>query len=429
VSGHSVLIPSVAPEAATATMAAAGTALTAGLAVYALAHGVKKLVESQVESARLRMAEEKRRLAEWMQFQAAHLRSMELFRQTEAALHAAEERLASLGLADVARHTAHAAGEPSTPSVDAFLSLGASRMTPAQIQTIFHEVAAIFETLPEALCTAEDSPFPRLARQRKRLETQFAGGGRVAWREVAAFKETLSRTIADYSAQTAARREHDEAALARLEVLLDDLLFHRELAQGADRSGLEALLSQAVTLFERRTIKTGQLELIEKRLEAIKKGIARRVVRSAHRTGLCESITRHLGSMGYGTASSFPSDPETPDLEACFKIPGGDRIQIAITENEQIHFELLHERLDKAGMLTPSDWMDIRRQEKRWCQDFKELVRRLVAEGFSYEIASERLVPEQAIKVVVVDMPEDILATSCEETPERIEEKKRYLSS
>jgi len=429
VSGHSVLIPSVAPEVATATMSAAGTALTAGLAVYALAHGVKKLVESQVDGARSRMAAEKQRLAEWMQFQAAQLRSMELFRQTEAALHAAEERLASLGLADVARRAAQAAGEPSAPSAEAYLSLGASRMTPEQVQSMFHDMTAIFEALPETFRAAEDSPFPKLAKQRKRLEAQFAGGGRASWREVASFKETLSRTVADYAARTAARREHDEAALARLEILLDDLLFHRELARGnEERSALEALLSQAVTLFERRTVKTGQLELMEKRLEAIKKGIAQRVVRTAHRTGLCESITRHLGTMGYGMVSAFPSDPETPNLEASFKIPGGDRICIAITENEQIHFELQHERLDKAGILTPSDWMEIRRQERRWCQDFKELVRRLVAEGFSYEVASERLVPEQAIKVVVVDTPEDILAMSCEETPERIEEKKRYLS-
>lgn len=427
-SGHSVLIPSVAPEVATGTMAAAGTALTAGLAVYALAHGVKKLVESQVESARARMAAEKQRLAEWMQYQAAQLRSMELFRQTEAALHAAEERLAALGLVDVARRLGQTAGEPSAPSAEAYLSLGASRMTPAQVQAMFNEMTAIFEALPEALRAAEDSPFPKLAKQRKRLELLFAGSGRAAWREVAAFKDTLSRTVADYAAQTAARREHDEAALKRLEALLDDLLLHRELARDAERSGLEALLSQAVTLFERRTAKAGQLELMEKRLEAIKKNIAQRVVRTAHRTGLCEAIARHLGSMGYGTASAFPADPETPDLEASFKIPGGDRIRIAITENEQIHFELLHERLDKSGMLTPSDWMDIRRQERRWCQDFKELVRRLVAEGFSYEVASEKQVPEQAIKVVVVDTPEDILASSNEEAPERIEEKKRYLS-
>jgi len=427
VSGHSVLVP-VAPEVATASMAAVGAGLSAGLAAYALAQGVKKLVELQVDSARRHMAEEKQRLAEWMQFQAAQLRSMELFRQMEAALRAAEERLASLDLAAVAGRTAQVSEGSPAPSAQAYLSLGKSRMTPEQIQRLFHEIAATFDALPDALRTEADSPFPKLAKQQRRIESQFAGGGRVAWREVAAFKETLARTFKDYAAQTTARRERDAAALARLETVFDALLFHRELAVGAERSALDALLSQANTLLERRVVKAGQLELIEKRLEALKKSIAQRVVRTAHRTGLCESIARHLGSMGYGAMSSFPSDPDTPELEASFKIPGGDRIRIAIAENEQIHFELLHERLEKAGMLSPSDWLDIRRQEKRWCQDFKELVRRLVAEGFSYEIASEKLVPEQAIKVVVVDTADDILAASYEEAPERIEETKRYLS-
>ncbi|MCX5758868.1 MAG: hypothetical protein NTU83_10265 [Candidatus Hydrogenedentes bacterium] len=425
-SGHSVLIHSVAPNLA-APMAAAGAALSVGLLTYALAQGVKKLVDSQVENARVHMAEEKARLAEWMQFQAAQLRSMELFRQMEAVLHAAEERLASLELADVAAHASRTAEGPSAPAEQAYLSLGKTRMTPAQVQDMFNEIASIVEALPEALRMTADSPFPKLAKQQERLQSRFAGGQRVAWREVAAFKETLSRTLKDYSSHVAARREHDAAALTRLEAVLDALLFHRELAAEPERSAIEALLSQANALLERREVKAGQLELIEKRLEALKKAIDGRVIRTAHRSGLCESITRHLEAMGYGAASPFPSDPETPQLEAQLKIPGGDRIRIAITENDQIHFELIHERLDKAGMLTPADWLDIRRQEKRWCQDFKELVRRLVAEGFSYEIASEHLVPEQAIKVVVVDTAEDILAESQEEEHETDVTKKRYL--
>lgn len=427
-SGHAVLIHSVAPEVATATMAAAGAALSAGLLTYAVAQGVKKLVDSQVENARARMAEEKRQLAEWMQFQAAQLRSMELFRQMEAALHAAEERLASLELANVTARTSQTAQGPAAPSEQAYLSLGQTRMTPAQIQEMFAEIAAIVEALPEALRLEADSPFPRLAKQQERLRAQFKGGAKVAWQEVAAFKETVSRTLKDYTSHVAARREHDAAALARLEAVFDDLLFHRELATGAERSAIEALISQTNTLLERGEVKAGQLELIEKRLEALKKAVAARVVRTAHRSGLCEAITRNLEQMGYGASSPFSSDPEAPELEARLKIPGGDQIHIAITENDQIHFELLHERLEKAGMLTPSDWLDIRRQEKRWCQDFKELVRRLVSEGFSYEVASEHLVPEQAIKVVVVDTPEDILAESQEEEHEADEAKKRYLA-
>ncbi len=426
-SGHAVLIHGVVPEVATATMAAAGAALSVGMLTYALAQGVKKLVELQVDNARLRMAEEKARLAEWMQFQAAQLRSMELFRQMEAALHAAEERLASLELADVTGRALQTTEGPSAPAEQAYLSLGNTRMTPAQVQTLFDAIAAIVEALPETLRMAADSPFPKLAKHQERLQAQFAGGQRVAWREVAAFKETLSRTLKDYTAHVAARLEHDATALTRLEAVMDDLLFHRELAVGPERSAIEALLSQVNTLLERREVKAGQLELIAKRLEALKKAIGGRVIRTAHRSGLCESITRHLETMGYGAASPFPADPDTPELEAQLKIPGGDRIHIALTENDQIHFELIHERLEKAGLLTPADWLDIRRQEKRWCQDFKELVRRLVAEGFSYEIASEHLVPEQAIKVVVVDTAEDILAQSHEEEHETSETAKRYL--
>jgi hypothetical protein len=80
--------------------------------------------------------------------------------------------------------------------------------------------------------------------------------------------------------------------------------------------------------------------------------------------------------------------------------------------------------LHGAGKLSKAELNHIRKQEKRWCADFKELVRRLVAEGFSYQIGIERPIPEQAIRIVVVETPEEILE---EEARRQDDHQRRYL--
>jgi hypothetical protein len=187
---------------------------------------------------------------------------------------------------------------------------------------------------------------------------------------------------------------------------------------------MNAVRYQLTTLLAGGDVKLGQLELLENRLAGLKRDIDARVVNKAHRQGLSESITRNLSELGYQALAEFPADVEQGTLEATMRIPGGEQVRIALKPDNQVSFAILHERLHGAGKLSKAELDHIRKQEGRWCADFKELVRRLVAEGFSYQIGIERPIPEQAIRIVVVETPEEILE---EEARRQDDHQRRYL--
>ena len=412
-------------------VATSGVAMGAGVAALVLAHGVKTLVNMQLDAAARKMAEEKAKFQAWTKFQQEQLRQMSQFRELEAAIHAAEQQLAGIELeAVVGQRAAMAASGPDAPSAKGHLALGRSRMQPEEIQQAFSQLANIVEALPAAFREAAGSPYAKLIKQRDKLAERLKGGERLQRPELAAFKELLTRTLEGFTNESSARHRQQEELHARLESALNDVLLYRALASPPQTSALDSLCSQVASLLTSDAVKLGQLELLENRLASVKKEVDGRVINKAHRTGLCESLTRNLSELGYETAAAFADDPEQATLQSVLKVPGGERIEITLQEDNQLSFRMLHERIGQQGGLLQDELAHIRKQEGRWCQDFKELVRRLVAEGFSYEVRLERLIPDQAIKVVVVETAGEILSREHEEEDERYagEDGKRYLS-
>ena len=425
-SGHSVLINTLAPSMTTSTFLATGGALLAsGLAAYSLAKGVKALVELQVEAAQCKMEAEKAKLLEWVRYQEVQLRQMSVLRDIAEVVHAAEEKLSRVALADVmtGRKALGAAGAPS-PVERSYLELGRQRAHPEHVRAAFEEVADIVTALPAAFREAANAPYQTIAKQRDRLAARLDAGERLERDEIVTFKELIARTLDGFLNETAAHQRHQQEIHARLETALNDVLLYQHLAPAAQRSAMDALRYQLTTLLASGDVKLGQLELLENRLAGLKREIDSRVINTAHRTGLCESITRNLSELGYEALAEFPSDVEAESLEATMRIPGGEQVRIALQADNQVSFAILHERGHGTGKFSKSELGHIRKQEERWCGDFKELVRQLVAEGFSYQIGIERAIPEQAIKVVVVETPEEILE---EDARYQEQERKRYL--
>jgi len=417
-------------------LAAGGAVLASGLAAYVLAKGVRSLVEMQVEAAQRKMEEERAKFAEWVRYQEGQLRQMSVLRNIAEVVHAAEEKLSRVALSNVmaGRRTLAAEGGPE-PAKKTYLALGRERAHPERVRAMFQEVAEIVNTLPAEFREAAHSPYRTIVKQRDRLAARLASEERPVTEDIVMFKELVARTLDGFLNDTVAHQRRQQEMHVRLEAALNDVLLYQHLAPAAQRSrtrhgecqgasAMDAVRYQLTTLLASGDVKLGQLELLENRLAGLKRDIDARVVNKADRQGLSESIARNLSELGYQALAEFPADAEQETLEATMRIPGGEQVRIALKPDNQVSFAILHERLHGAGKLSKAELNHIRKQEGRWCADFKELVRRLVAEGFSYQIGIERPIPEQAIRIVVVETPEEILE---EEARRQDDRQRRYL--
>jgi len=178
---------------------------------------------------------------------------------------------------------------------------------------------------------------------------------------------------------------------------------------------LDALKHDLLKLLYSKKSSIGRLELRKKKFQEIKSEIEFKVNNLVFRSALAESLTQHLVNMGYEPLENFSSDSDQPMFQAALRIPGGERVRVAIQRNNAIAFQVLHETDVQGGVMSKEQFDFFRQQEKKWCQDFQDLIRRLVKEGFSFNIMLERLVPDASIQVVALETAEEILLEEGEE--------------
>ncbi len=82
----------------------------------------------------------------------------------------------------------------------------------------------------------------------------------------------------------------------------------------------------------------------------------------------------------------------------------------AIKPDGRMDFKLVHERRSPGAYLSEEEIASYRRQENRWANDFREIIRRLTREGFSYQIQMEDFFHTDSIPVVVVETAEELNA-------------------
>lgn len=376
---------------------------------------------------RERIEREKQSFVEWQAFRQQH-DAMAERREAEQTIVALEKRLASIQLLTP---TSPSLKVSKVESVSKALSLGQSRMSPEKVRDAIDEIRALLDTVPDRLRAANDSPFPVVFRHAARLFERVDRGDLPTVEELATFRETVARTLEGYLADLNARRKQQDEITGRVEAAVNELMFYSQLSL-PNIPDIDVIRGQLAALLQSGEIKTGALELIERRLVEMRKLVDACAVGRTHRAALCEAITRNLSEMGYHVVSPFQSVEEAgdaADIEAVMRIPGGEQVRVILQANNQMAFQVMHERTREDAAipaLTNEELERLHRQEDRWCKDFRELLRRLVAEGFPYEIVLERHLPQDSIRIAVVETPEEILARQREE--ERFDEtRKRYL--
>ncbi|NIA12525.1 MAG: hypothetical protein GWP08_00495 [Nitrospiraceae bacterium] len=426
-SGHIIVAPVCLAdiEVASSLLASLTSGIESTEKCEELAAAVRELVALRAETAQEKAGKDKVRAAQWLDHQARQQRKMDLFRDIEAAIEGAEKRLSAAGLRE-----ARATATPITSAEQGFLTLGQHDKSEAAVRRL-QDVTAIIDGLPPAIRDADGSPYPALVRQRQRLEERLAASGGLTSDDVQAFENVVGASFARFRQELDRRRETRLRVAARIETALDDVLLYEGLAYPEQQAELSALRGQLTALLNAEEILEGPLALFENRLKALKSAIDLAVVRGAHRSALCESITRNLRDMAYEEILAFPGDVSAGTQEAVLRIPGGELLHVTLQADDQAAFHVVHERrgADEHAPLTPQEWAHHNAQEARWCSDFKELLRRIVAEGFPYRVALEENVSEQSVKIVTVETADELLTREAEEQRERTDPPEtRYLS-
>ena len=254
--------------------------------------------------------------------------------------------------------------------------------------------------------------------------------------ELAGFKDAIAGTLGEFRREQIATRERMAENAKRLEACLNETLFYEYLASSpalklsSERSELAVVRAEVAALLNLGDVKMGALELLEKRLAVLKQAVDQQLLCAAYQEQLPTSLTAHLTDMGYEIIEEFAESESATMRQSVFRIPGGERVHVALHQNGQMAFEVAHERganTNSNAPLSMEELGTLQRQEDRWCADFRELVRRLAGEGFSFTVNLERDVAADSVKVVVVETPDEILASD-EEDRYHEEAKKRYLA-
>jgi hypothetical protein len=145
----------------------------------------------------------------------------------------------------------------------------------------------------------------------------------------------------------------------------------------------------------RDDISAEALARIEQQLQTAAQQAAERLATTAVRPALAESLLHHLTAMGYQVLETFPDTLAEAGAEqtakARVRIPGGEQVAIQLNADARLQFNLLHERDELASTPLSRDEIDhLRAQEQRWCHDLKDLIARLVADGFDSQIQLEQ---------------------------------------
>lgn len=411
-SGEIVLVPML-PAVAVPIAVVAG--LSVGIVGVSMV--IKGIVDKQVEAARREMEIEKTRILKWQFFQEEQRRQMISMQAIQQSIAESEKRLSAIQLT---QGYIDCKGEGHTAR--GYTSAGKSKESREAAISLLNDIAQILISMPSEFINASDSPYQHLLKQEARLRKK-AGLG---IKEVESFKETIVRTLKSYMNSIELMGGQRTVFSQKVEAMLNDVLVCLHLtAEEKHISELNTIKANLLNIMNSKTILAGQVELLEKRFKGVKSEIEFKLTNTAFRSSLTESMTRNLTDMGYELIEEFPEDVAKPMLQAAMRIPGGERVRIAIQSNNKMSFQVCHESGKKESAMSEDELLYFRQQEKKWCQDLKELIRRLTAEGYAYKISLERLIPDMTIPIAVVETVDEILSQDEDEDMEKFDHEDR----
>ena len=392
--GAPIAAVAVAGPVLLAGAAIAGTALAGTLAVKGVAAGVGAVIEQRAREARRLAEEERARMAEWRAFEQRQQQAMVEAQARHQAIAQIQQRLLAVQLREPGEVAV--AAPSSARRAQGYVSpqprIAAQR---AAIAAALTEIATALDAVPENLRQHDASPIPSLQEQvgryQRRLENEQAP---LDASRVEVLRQTAEQSIAAFLERLAAERDEQGRRIVRADAALQLLLVLEQLPPpyheflGLARQALLAALA-------RDDISAEALARIEQQLKTASQQAAERLATAAVRPALAESLLRHLSAMGYQVLETFPdalADAEAGQTaKARVRIPGGEQVAIQLNADARLQFNLLHERDELASTPLSRDEIDhLRAQEQRWCHDLKDLIARLVADGFDSQIQLEQ---------------------------------------
>jgi len=390
-----------------------------GAAMY-LAKAVSQNLEACARAAQEDAARRKLVLDAWQGLREQVMASHKEEAEAEAMVEAMERRLTAMTLGEAAAtlnlaDTAPPRERPGwldlsvrgpAPGWDWNQALGEITAALTQLKT---EPAGVPAAVIDALLAQGDAMWRRAER-----------GAPPDYDEIISFAKAVDATVREARETAKRRREAFEAFSAAAESLLDKLLYLEALSERLSsledtaRNELQALKNGLSVLLTAGDPKPGALELVRERLETLRTTIESAALTEHYHAGLVESIQRNLVAMGYLCEEAFPARPSAGATQylATFAIPGGEWLRAAVDRHGRLNFEVVHVR--KAGEsaqapLTAAEQALFLQQETRWCKDVHELLRRMAADGFPFEISLEKTTEAERIRVAVVETAQELM--------------------
>ncbi|CAK0768038.1 conserved hypothetical protein [Gammaproteobacteria bacterium] len=399
VSGEVVLVSSVlGPLGALGALAGIAAATVA-------ANAVNTFLERRRTEAARSAAMEQEHLAVWLDFQADQAQRMSIAQENMTVFR---NQLSALRLAD-----------PET-AVQADNKMPTRGFLVAEADTGLNILGEWFASLPAVLRADADFPAAILEAQWRRLQTQATRGVPPSAATVAAFRTALEQTLVTHLERLDRERTLHATRLTRARDLLEQTLRcqHALVASGDEEtliSQLTSLHDDLLTHLATGEIMAGRLETLEHQGALLSVAVDTVLERAALRATLRDRIAIHLGELGYTRTMNEENGGQ-------WRIPSGEQVRLKIQRDHRLAFQVIHERPSGiSGSLNTIEQIRLRTQEARWCADAKELLRRLIRDGFAYSLQFERALPLDSIPVVVME--------SADELADEEEECVRYSKS
>ncbi|HOQ89248.1 MAG TPA: hypothetical protein PLX03_03850 [Candidatus Hydrogenedentes bacterium] len=403
-----------------ALMAVGGGLAATGLAAF-LAVSVSKALEECARAAKAEAEKRKRDVEAWNRLREKVMASRTDEANAEAMVVSMERQLVAVTLGSASAVLDFRDTEKSRGDRPAWLDLSVNGPPPgwgakealAEIMSFLNHLKTETSSVPEAVV---QTLLDQAETMKKRAEQQVPPD----YDEIRSFSLAVDESIREARKETTRRREAFEIFAANVEQVLDELLYLEALAEQLSaledrhRTEIRSLKTSLTTLLEAGEAKPGSLELVQERIKALRLAVETATVMEHQYAGLAESMQRNLREMGYACETPLPHLPSAGATQhvAVFSIPGGEQLRVGIDRHLRLNFEVEHVRGPRESPDTPlsaSEQALFMRQETRWCADVHELLRRMAAEGFPFEISLEKNAVVDRIRVAVVETAQELL--------------------
>jgi hypothetical protein len=377
--------------------------------ITGIAGAVNATLEARREALRQQAEAQRERLEAWRKFQRSEAEAQQQLQRRHEAVRQVQQQLAALHLTEPALHSA------SAPAAQGFIATQRS-----EIQSELARIATQMAALPSALLADAESPLASMRRTLQRLQQSVD----VSFAEIRSFHRTLNATLAEQT-QLAERQAAQRQRLVQdTEELLTAVLQTRALNLSEEYDGPLAALQDQILAMLQNGVSTAALDILAQRHRTLKEQASRAADEAQLDAHLMQRLTHHLNDMGYQTECIFTATADGRRHDAQFVLPDGDRLRIALHADRRMAFQLSHATSAVVAKTLSGEALDFfRQQEARWCQDMRELVRRLVKDGMPFAVQFEREVPDTAIPLVVVESADELLDDEQEEQHRRHDKK------